>query len=179
MKHTKFLIPLFATLTLLSATPACALSNDREKPIHISSDSADINEKSGLSIYRGNVIMIQGSTKLTGDIITIYSQDRQAHKVISQGEKQQAYFEEEQEAGKGRLKAWGNTIKYHIDNNKIALIKQAHLEQGGNTFKGERIEYDKQAKVVTARAGDSYSGKRVEMVIQPRQTKGLPQSRPR
>ncbi|OQX37444.1 MAG: lipopolysaccharide transport periplasmic protein LptA [Oceanospirillales bacterium LUC14_002_19_P2] len=169
MNHAKFTLTFIAAMTLFSATSALALPSDREKPIHISSDSADIDDKNGISIYRGNVIMTQGTTRLTGDIVTIYSQDRQIQKVVSEGKKKKAYFEEEQDSEKGLLKAWGKTIKYYLDNEKVELIKQARLEQKGDTFTGDMIEYDKQAQVVKAKADGANEGKRVEMVIQPRQ----------
>ncbi len=169
MNHAKLTLSLITAMALFGATSAQALPSDREKPIHISSDSADIDDKQGISIYRGNVIMTQGTTKLTGDIVTIYSKDRQIQKVVSEGKKKKAYFEEEQDSEKGLLKAWGKTIKYYLDHEKVELIKQARLEQKGDTFTGDMIEYDKQAQVVNAKADGANQGKRVEMVIQPRQ----------
>lgn len=176
MSLTKCFIALLATMALLSAITVSALQSDREQPIQIASDSADIDNKNGISIYRGNVIITQGTTKLTGDIISIYSQNQQIQKIVSQGGEKQAYFEEEQNAT-NLLKAWGQTIQYHIDSNKVELIKQARLEQKDNIFTGDIIEYNKQNQTVNATAG-SDQGRRVEIIIQPRQRKDLQPSQP-
>ena len=111
--------------------------------------------------------MVQGSTRLMGDIVTIYSdKNGKATKVISSG--QRAYFEELQES-KGALRAWGETIKYDIAKDSIQLLVQAELHQGGDTFKGDKIDYDMQRKTVIARGAPVKDGTkgRIKMVIQP------------
>lgn len=168
MNHTEFTLALIVTTALSCATPVLALPGDREKPIHISSDSADIDDKNGISVYRGNVIITQGTTRLTGDVITIYSSDRQIQEVVSEGKTGMACLEEDQGADKGILKAWGKTIRYHLGRERVELIRQARLEQKGDTFTGDMIEYDKQTQVVNAKADGTGQGKRVEMIIQPR-----------
>ncbi|MCK5894822.1 MAG: lipopolysaccharide transport periplasmic protein LptA [Endozoicomonadaceae bacterium] len=177
MNPAKLFIPLLTTMALFNAMTVSALLSDRKKPIHISSDSADIDNKNGISIYRGNVIITQGTTKLTGDIITLYSQNHQIQKVVSQGGEKQAYFEEEQNA-KSLLKAWGQTIKYHFDSDRIELIKQARLEQKNDIFTGDLIEYNQQNQIVNAKSENNRQGKRVEMIIQPHQRNNLQQSQP-
>ena len=147
-----------------------ALPSDRDKPIHISSDNADIDDAKGIAIYRGDVIMTQGTTKLTGDIITIYSKERQIQRLVSKGGKELAYYEEQQEGDKGLLKAWAVTIDYMLANNKIELIEKARLTQNGDTFTGDQIDYDQAREVVNAKGGTTTQSKgRVQMVIQPNQ----------
>ncbi len=178
MKVARLCLTLVAALM---ATQLWALPEDRDKPIYISSDSADIDDAKGIAIYRGDVEMIQGSTKLTGDIITIYSKDRKILRVVSEGKKQSAYYEELQSQEKGKLQAWGQTIDYDLAIEKIELIKKAKLVQQGNTFTGERIDYDQTRQIVNAHSktrqtlnADSQQGNqtggRVQMVIQPSQT---------
>jgi lipopolysaccharide export system protein LptA len=38
-----------------------ALSSDREQPINLEADAADIDDLKGISIYTGNVVLTQGS----------------------------------------------------------------------------------------------------------------------
>ena len=157
-------------LAAAGATQSLALPSDREQPIHITSDNADIDDAKGIAIYRGDVIMIQGTTKLTGDIITIHSVNREIQRVISKGSKELAYYEEEQENDKGTLKAWGVTIDYNMAGDTIELIRKARLVQSGDTFTGDRIDYDQLKQVVNAQSehGSKQNG-RVQMVIQPSQ----------
>ena len=85
-----------------------------EKPIRISSDSADLDDATGVAVYRGNVVMSQGTTQLKGDTVSVYVKDRKITRIVSKGGKQQAYYEEEQGGNQGVLKAWGNTIDYDL-----------------------------------------------------------------
>ncbi len=160
--------PLLLIITLIPAW-ASALPSDREKPIEIESNSADIDNKKGISIYRGDVVMTQGSTRLMGDTITIRNnKNREVTKVIAEGKR--AYYEEQQEGEAGVLKAWGETIHYDMAGDHIELIKQAQLTQKGDTFKGEKIDYNLKLQTVSAQGKPVKNGSegRVKMVIQPR-----------
>ena len=169
MKLASLCLTLAATLM---ATQVWALPADRELPLHITSDNADIDDAKGIAIYRGDVVMVQGTTKLTGDIITIYSTNREIQRIVSEGKKDFAYYEEEQSDDKGLLQAWGKTIDYDLSIEKIELIKQARLIQKGDTFTGDRIDYDQAKQVVNAQSQQgNQTGGRVQMVIQPSQTK--------
>lgn len=151
---------------------AVALPADRQQPIKINSDTADIDNKKGISVYHGNVVMTQGTTRITGDIITIYTKGREVNKVIAQGNKSRAYYEELQPGEQGTVQAWGYTIRYDINSDQIELIKDAQLSQKGDSFKGEQIHYNLTQQTVNAKGTPSQgeSG-RVQMVIQPKQQK--------
>ena len=151
---------------------AMALPADRQQPIKINSDAADIDNKTGVSVYRGDVVMTQGTTRITGDTITIYTKGREVTKVIAQGNKARAYYEELQPGEQGTVQAWGNTIRYDVNGDQIELIKNAQLSQKGDTFKGEKIYYNVALQTVNAK-GTPNQGEngRVQMVIQPRQEK--------
>ncbi len=163
---------LTLTITgMLFSNPVMALPSDRDKPVHISSDSADIDDATGIATYRGDVIISQGTTVLKGDVVTIYVSDRKINRIVSQGSSsKQAYYEEEQSDDKGLLKAWANTIDYSLNTELVALTQNARLTQKGDTFTGNNIEYDKRKQLVNAQ-GSNTTGGRVQMVIQPGQIK--------
>ncbi|WBA80886.1 lipopolysaccharide transport periplasmic protein LptA [Endozoicomonas sp. GU-1] len=151
---------------------AMALPADRQQPIQIDSDTADIDNKKGVSVYRGDVVMTQGTTRITGDVITIYTRDRELTRVIARGNKARAYYEELQPGEQGMVQAWGNTIRYDVESDQIELIKNAQLSQKGDTFTGEQIDYNLTLQTVNAKGTPSQGDNgRVQMVIQPRQEK--------
>lgn len=151
---------------------AMALPADRQEPINIHSDSADIDNKTGVSVYRGDVVMTQGTTRITGDVITIYTREREITKVIARGHKDRAYYEELQPGEQGTVQAWGDTIQYDINSDQIELIKNAQLSQKGDMFRGEKIHYNVALQTVNAQGKESQGkGGRVQMVLQPRQEK--------
>ena len=53
---------------LVAGAPAArALSTDRDQPIEIEADFAELDDSRGVTMYKGNVIVTQGSLKLTGE----------------------------------------------------------------------------------------------------------------
>ena len=168
-RNAKRTIRSILGIFLLMPTLAMALPSDREMPIEIESDSADIDNKKGVSVYRGDVVMTQGSTRITGDVVTVYTENQEVRKIVAEGINKRAYYEEEQPDAQGMLQAWGHTIDYKVLDEKIHLIRQAQLVQKGDSFKGERIDYDLKQQKVNAKGLENRQGEgRVQMVIQPR-----------
>ncbi|WP_207626557.1 lipopolysaccharide transport periplasmic protein LptA [Parendozoicomonas haliclonae] len=164
---------LSLTAVLMSGF-AAALPSDREQPIHITSNDADADNAKGIVIYRGDVVVTQGTTKMTGDVVTlIYSADRKLKQMIAKGNnKERAFYQEELEGDKGIVKAWGETIDYSMQTDTVELIKQARLIQNGDTFTGDRIEYNQLTEIINAQSDrNKPGGNRVQMIIQPDQTK--------
>ncbi|WP_252176839.1 lipopolysaccharide transport periplasmic protein LptA [Endozoicomonas sp. 4G] len=160
---------MLGAMVLLPAM-AQALPSDRQKPIEIESNTADIDNKNGISIYKGDVVMIQGTTRITGDKVTVYSVQQEVKKIVAEGYKKRAYYEEQQPENQGTLQAWGHTIDYQVTDDKIQLIKQAKLTQKGDTFTGERIDYDLTRQTVNAKSSENKSSPdgRVKMIYQPK-----------
>ncbi|MDP0588605.1 MAG: lipopolysaccharide transport periplasmic protein LptA [Candidatus Endonucleobacter bathymodioli] len=148
-----------------------ALSEDRRKPVGIESDSASLDHKKGMSVFRGSVIMTQGTTQIKGDVVTIYNnKEREVTRVVAEGNRKRAYYAEQQEGVKGKLQAWGMTIDYNISEDQIVLLNEAEVSQGGDILKGERIEYDilqQSVRAIGKFVNDGSKG-RVRMIIKPR-----------
>ncbi|MGB0360258.1 MAG: lipopolysaccharide transport periplasmic protein LptA [Endozoicomonas sp.] len=150
---------------------AFGLPEDRQQPINIRSDTADIDNKKGISIYRGDVIITQGTTRITGDTVTVFTKGQEVTKVTAQGKKKRAYYEELQPNAQGTIQAWGYMIHYNLNNEEIELINDALLALQGDTFKGEKINYDLAKQTVNAKGLQSQGDDgRVQMIIQPKHT---------
>jgi lipopolysaccharide export system protein LptA len=155
----------------LGSTGAWALPSDRNQPIRVQADSAELNDKQGVAVYRGDVVITQGTLKITGDTVTIH-QNTQGDLERFTAVGKLAYYEQQPEAGKAIVQAYGRTIQYYASDERVVLIDQAKVIQDGNTFEGEQIVYDPQTQIVNAgRADDrdvSTPQPRIDMVIQPR-----------
>ena len=92
--------------------------------------------------------MDQGSLRITADKITIHSTDSKMDRVIASGKP--AHFQQQPEKDKKLVVAQGLTIEYLVSNEKIHLVNNASIEQGGSTMTGERINYNIKDAVVTA-----------------------------
>lgn len=165
-------LPFFFSLAAaIGSSAAWALPTDREQPIRVQADSAELDDKQGVAVYRGDVVVTQGSMKLTGNTVTLkQNKDGEIEVVTSVGKP--AYFEQKPAPDKQITQAYGLTIQYFVSQNRVVLIDQAKVIQEGNTFEGEKIVYDTQRQIVNAgRATGSQvttPRPRIDMVIQPK-----------
>lgn len=156
---------LFAAL-LISAGPASALSTDKDQPIQLEADSADIDEKKKLSVYSGNVVLTQGTIRITADKLEVYGDRSNADKIIAHGSP--VTFSQQPDKGemfRGRSKR----AEFHTNSDQIHLIDDAVLAQGETRrMASDRIVYDR--KKALMKAGASAQGKRrVHITFDPKQ----------
>lgn len=181
MNYTSFIATAAALLGLLVAGQAAALPSDREQPIHIQADSAVLDDKKGIAIYRGDVIITQGTLKITGDTVTIKQlPGGEIDSFTSVG--QPAYYEQIPDEGKDLVQAYGIVIEYFARQDQIVITDQAKVVQSENTFRGEKITYHTINETIHAErapAGSvSREEPRVQMVIQPRNKQDTEQEQP-
>jgi len=168
--------PLLLSLgAALGSASAWALPSDRDQPIRVQADSAELDDKQGVAVYRGGVVITQGTLKITGDTVTI-TQNAQGEIEVFTSVGKPAYYEQKPSADKDIVKAYGLTIQYYATNERIVLIDQAKVIQQGNTFEGEKIVYDTQRQIVNAgrATGSNVSmpRPRIDMILQPRKKDG-------
>ncbi len=158
-------------LLALFTSAAWALPEDRNQPIRIQADTAELDERRGVAVYRGDVVITQGTLKITGHTVTI-TQNASGDVEVFTAQGKPAYYEQQPAAGRPIVKAYGLTIQYFAENERIVLIDQARVVQEGNTFEGEKIVYDTRRQVVSAgranNADITTPRPRIDMVIQPR-----------
>jgi len=171
MRFVKTLPVALISLGCILSSAVMALPSDRDQPIRVQADSAELDDKQGVAVYRGAVVITQGSLKITGNQVTI-TQDKQGDIEVFTAVGDLAYYEQQPSADKSLVQAYGKTIQYFAPTERIVLIDQAKVIQEGNTFKGEKIVYDTQRQIVSAgRAGKtaiSTPQPRIDMVILPK-----------
>jgi len=76
-----------------------ALTSDRDQPISLEADFADVDDLNGISIYTGNVILIQGSMLIKAEKLTLHhnNAERDLEKAIAEGKKKTASFKQRPE----------------------------------------------------------------------------------
>ncbi|WP_058451980.1 MULTISPECIES: lipopolysaccharide transport periplasmic protein LptA [Legionella] len=139
------LLKFIALLLLLLATPLCfALPEDREKPVELSADTADLNQQTHRGEFIGHVQLDQGSSHLrAANAITEGNAQNKLVLAIANGDqKEQAHFWILTELNKPPLHAYADVIRYHPDQHLIELIGNARVVQGENSFSAPKISYD-------------------------------------
>lgn len=171
MKFARITAALLATSFSLLSGLAHALPSDSGQPINVQADSAEMDDKRGVAIYRGDVVITQGTLKITGDTVTI-NLDKNGDIDVFTSVGKPAYYEQQPSTDKELVKAYGLTIQYFANNEKIIIVDQARVIQQGSTFRGEKIIYDIQKQIVTAGRGKQGTittpAPRINMVIQPK-----------
>lgn len=166
------LLTKLLTVCLMLPAISWALPSDREKPINIEADHAQMDDQEGVTQYKGDAILTQGTLKITGDIITFhYDENKQLTKAVSVGKL--ATYEQVHKPGEPLVKAKAIRMEYYADKQKIYLIGEGHVWQNGDEFIGNRIEYDIARNVVSANSapvnvgGETHDSGRIHMIIQP------------
>ncbi len=155
---------LVGALALLVYANAWALSSDRNQPLQIDADQADIDQQRGISTYRGNVRLSRGSMLLIADEVVVKQEGGSIRLVTATGSP--ASYRQRSDKQQD-IRASALRMEYHVDNGQLLLTKQAELHQDANVFASERIVYDSIADRVNAGANTTSPQDRVHITIQP------------
>ncbi len=146
-------------------------SIDYHVPIQINADSAEQNEKEGVTIYRGNVTIRQGNLDIRADTVTIYSSSDNdqslSHNVttiVAKGNP--ASFVQHLATDATTVNAKGNSITYSINEGIILLKDNASIDRHGSKVTGGLIEYFIKEERIKAEAAPDDST-RVHTTIMP------------
>ena len=148
---------LLAALLLASVTPAHALSTDSDQPISILADAAEHDDATRMTIYRGNVVIDQGSLHITGDTVTVnFDAHDQVTKITSVGKP--SHFRQLPDGDTGHRKAWAKQMEYFPEQDLIMLFGEARYEKDRSRVEADRLVYDSRNarfKALTDAAGAS------------------------
>ncbi len=150
---------------LLSCGSVLALSTDKDQPIDIEADSVDLDDRKGISVYQGDVVVTQGSIRVTADKVTVHHQAHKPDRLEADGNP--VTFRQRPDGKDTDIEGEAKRVEYEVDSELLYLIGNAVLTQGADSFKSDRITYDRtKAKVL---AGAVAKGKeRVRVTIESR-----------
>lgn len=149
-------------LVLLGLNVA-ALETDKSSPIFIEANQVAMSEGTGVSTYSGNVKLEQGSIKILAESIVIYTNNKKLRRIIATGKP--AYFSQQPKPKAEPVKASANHVEYDSTSGILVLLDDAKMTQGSNLFSGNKIEYDTNNNILTAKSL-SKNKQRVKAVIQ-------------
>ena len=175
--------PLFAanlSVSSESSNSTTSSSDQRLAPVSIEADSAEQDEKKGVTIYHGNVSIEQGDLTIKADTVTIQSitstlqanatPKRSISHIIANGKP--ARFTQQLADEPNPINAEGNTISYAIKTGIILLEDNASIDQIGSKVTGEKIEYFIREAKVKAQGDPNNKNTRVHTIINPSSTNG-------
>lgn len=162
-----------ALVAALCCTPgALALSSDRDQPINIEANQAEADDLRRVTVYRGDVVITQGSLEILGDVVTIhFDENQQMKKLVAQGKP--ASFKQKPDGNEALQNARARTLEFYADDDTIVLLGDAVSWQGQSRIKAERIVYDTRKGRVRADSASTAgaaqgTGQRVKITIAPK-----------
>lgn len=139
-----------AALLIAGLAPAvAALESDKDQPIEIEADTGELDDAKNISIYRGDVVTVQGTIRMTGDKMTVYyTEDDELDYLIMVG--RPATYKQLPDDSSVYDYAEALTMEYYEQKEFVILIEEALVTQEGLRFSGDRIEYDTKLSQVKA-----------------------------
>lgn len=143
---------------------AFALSTDRNQPLNIEADKAQLDNVKGYTVYIGNVVVNQGSLQLFADKVTLtYNNDKQVQTIIAESNGQMVRFKQILDT-KEEVRAQAKRMEYLAKDDILHLKQDAQVWKAKDTVSGQHIVYDAKKAQVTASEG------RVKVIIEPNST---------
>ena len=128
-------------MLLVASSSAHARSSDRDQPIVIEAGAAEADNRSQVTVYRGDVVITQGTLRITGDTVWIHYNDANSiTKAISVGKP--AKFRQLPDDKEDYMTAHADRMEYHADQDLILLLGNARYGEGRDKITAQRIVYD-------------------------------------
>ncbi len=150
--------------------PAFAEQADREKPMNITADNCNFDQKTSKSICTSNVVVVQGSMTIHADRLVI-NQDADGNQ-FAQGEGKPVRFRQKLDKSPDWLEA--ESLRFDYDSKKgfLQLFDKAWVRKGQDLVVGDHITYDLKSELYQAK---SNPGGRVNITIVPKKKEETPQ----
>jgi lipopolysaccharide export system protein LptA len=138
-----------------------------KEPVSIDADKLVYYDKEKKAVYSGNVVVVQGDTKMTCSVMTVFLERSPAPGTAAPTGQPAS-----SNSGVARLEATGpvtvisknqvatgDTAIYDKLENKVQLIGHITLSDGQNITKGEKLTYDLKTSQATIDTGGLKSGR--------------------
>lgn len=152
---------------------------DRTKPIDVEANVATVDDKNNrIRTLEGNVILTQGTMRLTAERVVIKEDDAGFTTAqIFGGPKGQVAFRQKRDNSTDFMEGSADRAEFDDQADTLKLLSNARLKSGGDELKGEYIFYNSATGEMQARnvlpdaKGVAVSGGnvgRVKITIQPK-----------
>jgi lipopolysaccharide export system protein LptA len=165
-------------------------SQNRDKPIKISSASLEVRDKDKVATFSGDVHLVQGDTTLRSKSLVVFYNDESAPKpakppaIAGAPDAPISQQIRRVEAKGGVLvtqkdqTATGESGVFDMQANTVTLLGNVVISQGQNVVKGDRLTVDLASGTSRVECGKSQGQCRVQALIQPNSMRDKPGAEP-
>jgi lipopolysaccharide export system protein LptA len=163
-------------------------SQNRDKPIKISSASLEVRDKDKVATFSGDVHLIQGDTTLRSKTLVVFYDDESATKesgakppppIAGAPDASPISQQIRRVEAKGGVfviqkdqTATGESGVFDMQANTVTLLGNVVISQGQNVVKGDRLTVDLTSGTSRVECGKSQGQCRVQALIQPGAMRG-------
>jgi lipopolysaccharide export system protein LptA len=177
MKNRNANFPLLALLAmLLAAAPAAhAEKADRDKPINLEADTANVDDAKKVSVYEGNVVLTQGTLMIRADKLVVQEDAEGFQYGTAYGNP--ASFRQKREGFDEYIEGYGLRIEYDQKKDLVQLFTHARMKRNQDEARGNYISYDGKTEFFQVIGGKEYATPsnpkgRVRTILQPKKKTG-------
>lgn len=156
---------LLAIWCCIATQTAFALPQDSEQPVEISADRTEFDNSKQQHTLSGNVLITQGSMRISAEQITLQLKDGEITEVKGKGKP--LHYSITDNDGQP-LEASARQLLYRPIEAKLSLLGGASLSRPDRELSGERIDYNINSARINAQGT---AKKRVKITIQPEKKK--------
>lgn len=152
-------------LSLVASLPATAKQSDRQQPANVDSKSFDGSQQpNGKVIWTGNVVITQGTLKITGDKATGFlDANNSITRIIVDGKPGTIH---QLDDDNNPMDGQALNIDYKVDQDYAVLTGNAKVHQPvKGSAEGDKLTYNTKDSTMT---GESTGGAPVHMTFQPK-----------
>jgi lipopolysaccharide export system protein LptA len=154
-----------ALLLLLLPGQLWALASDSEQPIEVEADELEVRDKEKISIYLGNVTLVQGSLEISADRVVIHFNE--ANELILMEMTGTPATFRQLDDNQQEILGEALNIDYTQSESLLELRDSARISQAGDIIESDLIRINTESN--SLQAGSAESDQRVKMLIQPKQ----------
>lgn len=165
---------LLLITTLLAPVCGFAAGTDRQQPVNLRADRIDIDQKKKTSLYRGHVVLTQGTLRLTAARAEARQRGNQIDTVTAEGAP--VTFRHRPDGGVEYIEGKASRAHYQVAERRVDLHRNVTVQRGRDTFRAAVAHYDLEKRNLIAE-GDAEQRAYVALVPRARGPL-LPEGRP-
>ena len=148
-----FILVCILTILLSMTTFAFSEEADRGKAIEIESDTMTVDDAKNISIYKGDVILTQGTLIIRAEELTVREDSQGFQHSTSIGNP--TTFKQKRDGREDFIEGRAERIEYDGHMDKVHLYSGASVKRGTDTVFGDYIMYDTNAEFAQALSGST------------------------
>lgn len=133
-------IAVFGLALLVSAPVVSAEQADRTKPVNIEANSVDMDDLHKIGIYRGNVVLTQGTLLLHADKLEVHQNGDGFSTAVAYGNP--VSFRQKQDGSDEYIEAYADRIDLDNQQNTVLLTGNAKLKKGADVLHANTMFYN-------------------------------------